>query len=198
MGRSVWSSTHRKREQQQSAEANCLKHSLFKQETTSDKMTFQLWSLLLPYGSPKSRTALRPTLEGMYMETDWEHQSINKRNMVLKGTSGLTWMKVLQTNMLHLFKGQVISNMLLQTQTAKQSTKKLVSKMSPWLPAMLQGLVFLQGRSGKLTNLGKGIYYQDEHFACKFFTVARKSAFRGKKYEKKMSVSSIKNCWNSS
>jgi len=34
------------------------------------KMTFQLWSLLLPYGSPKSRTVLWPTLEGLYMERD--------------------------------------------------------------------------------------------------------------------------------
>ena len=50
--------------------------------------------------------------------------------MVLKGTSGLTWMKVPQTNKLHLFKGQVISNMLFQKQTGKQSTKEVVSKMS--------------------------------------------------------------------
>jgi len=63
---------------------------------------------------------------------------------------------------------------------------------------MLQGLFFLQGRPGKPINLGKGIYNEDENFALKFFTVAKKSAFRGKTYVIKMSVSSIKNCWNSS
>lgn len=53
---------------------------------------------------------------------------------------------------------------------------------------MLRGVFFLQGRSGKIINLGKGIYYQDENFACKFFTVAKKSAFRGKKvWEKNVS-----------
>jgi len=49
---------------------------------------------------------------------------------------------------------------------------------------MLQGLS-LPGRSGKLINLGKGIYYQDENFACTFFTVAKKSAFSRKKYADK-------------
>lgn len=91
--------------------------------------------------------------------------------MVLKDTSGLTWMKGPQTNKLHLFKGQVISNMLLQKQTGRHSTKKLFSSISPSLPTMLQGLFFLQGRSGKLTNFCKGIYYQDENFVFKFFTV---------------------------
>lgn len=53
---------------------------------------------------------------------------------------------------------------------------------------MLQGLFFLQGRSGKLFNLGRGIYHQDENFACEFFTVAKKSAFREKKvWEKNVS-----------
>lgn len=62
--------------------------------------------------------------------------------------------------------------------------------MSPWLPAMLQGLFFLQGSFGKVSSLGKDINFQDEHFACIFFpfffTLAKKSAFREeKKYGKK-------------
>lgn len=184
MKRAVWSSTCSKREQQQSAEATGLKHSPFKQETTSDKMTFQLRSLPSPLWLTQiPHCSVAHPWGHVNGKGFWEHQSINRRNMVLKGTSGLTRMKVPRTNKLHLFKGQVISNMLFQKQTGKKSTKKLVSKMSPWLPAMLQGLFFLQRRSGKLTNLG--IYYQDENFEYKFFTVAKKSAFRGKKYGKK-------------
>lgn len=148
-------------------------------------MTFLLWSFCSLAAHPHPAPLCGPPLGHLHGEGFWEHQSIDKRNMAWKGTSGLTWMKVLHTNKLHLFKGQVRSNMLLQTQTGKQPTQNLVSKTSPWLPAMLQGLGFLQGRSGKLVNLGKGIYYQDENFACKFCTVAKKWAFRGKKYEKK-------------
>lgn len=106
-------------------------------------------------------------------------------------------------NQLHSFKGQVINNMLSQEQAGKHSTKKLISKMSPWLPAMLQGSFFLQGSFGKLINLGKGIHFQDENFAFFFFLNfvllwPKKLAFRGKKVWEKMSVSSIKNCWHSS
>lgn len=106
------------------------------------------------------------------------------------------------TNQLHSFKGQVINSVLFQEQAGKHSTKMLISKMSPWLPAMLQGLFFLQGSFGKLINLGKGIHFQDENFACNFFfflTLAKKNQLSEKKmYGKKMSVGSIKNCWNSS
>lgn len=187
-----------KREQQQSAEANHLRYSLSKQETTSDK-----WPFGSGVDSPSRLTRILHRSAGhpwghLHGEGCWEHQSIDKRNMVWKGTSGLTWMKVLHTNKLHLFKGQVRSNMLLQTQTGKQPTQDLVSKTSPWLPATLQGLFFLQGRSGKLINLGRGIYYQDENFACKFCPVAKKVSFQRKKVWEKMSVSSIKNCWNPS
>lgn len=51
---------------------------------------------------------------------------------------------------------------------------------------MLQGLFFLQGGTGKLINLGKGIYYQDENFALTFFLPWPKSQLSEEKtYVKK-------------
>lgn len=47
----------------------------------------------------------------------------DSENVFLKDTSGSTWMKGPRTNKSHLFKGQVISNMLLQKQMGKHSTK---------------------------------------------------------------------------
>lgn len=62
MKRSVWSSTCSKGEQQRAAEATGLKHSPFNQETTSDKMTFQLWSSLLPSAHPNPALLCGPPL----------------------------------------------------------------------------------------------------------------------------------------
>lgn len=64
-------------------EATGLKHSPFKEETISDKMNFRLWSLPLPYGSPKSCTALWPTLEARYLEMDSEN---------VNGSTGGIWL----------------------------------------------------------------------------------------------------------
>lgn len=162
-------------------------------------MTFQLFSLPLSCDSAKSLVALWPTLEGTYKEKGfWEHQSMNRRNMALKGTSGLTWMKVPWTNKFHLFKGQVISNMLFDSRQGNHLPKSWFPRWVLDFQLCSKDYSFSRGDLENLLILARAFISKMKILHANSLLWPKSKLSEKKSIWKKMSVSSTKNWWNSS